>query len=242
MVAVSATRKGINMTNCFDLRCPKCGNSDEIDISAPIWARVTDDGTDTDLSANGGHEWDDDSPARCAACCHSAKVADFQQNEYMAYFRTTAGPAEDIFVADTPEQALELSRKAFSENPGKFGFSPADCGYLHLQEIRIVNEHAKELLTWMTDEYRLQVSAPQLLKALERQLEITREIIDAWNKTDKLQGAVQDLIYALESQTECAQDVLDAWENGDLAGAVNGLEESLHYAIKTIADAKGGAA
>jgi hypothetical protein len=241
MVAASET-KGNHMTNFFDLRCPKCGGTGHIDISASIWVRVTHDGTDPDLSKDGTHEWGDDSPACCAACGHSGKLADFQQHEYMAHFRTTAGPADDIFVADTPEQALELARKAFSEDPGKFGFSPADCGYLALQEIRIVNKDGQEVLTWETDEYRLQLYAPELLKALEEQLEITSEIIDAWNKTDKLQGAVQDLIYALESQSECARDVLDAWENGDLASAVNGLEESLTTARKAIADAKGGAA
>jgi hypothetical protein len=230
------------MTNCFDLRCPKCGNSEEIDISAPVWARITNDGTDTDLSENGGHEWDHDSPARCAACCHSGKVEDFQQNEYMAYFRTTAGPADDIFVADTPEGALDLARKAFGENPGKFGFSPADCGYLQLQEIRIVNQDGEELLVWMTDEYRLQLYAPELLKALERQIEATRGIVDAWDNTDHLPEAVEDLIAALERQSESARAVIDSWENGDLAGAVRDLEDSLTAALKTIADAKGGAA
>jgi hypothetical protein len=229
------------MTNCFDLRCPKCGNSEEIDISAPVWARITNDGTDTDLSENGGHEWDDDSPARCAACCHSGKVGDFQQNEYMAYFRTTAGPADEIFVADTPEQALDLARKALGEDPGKFGFSPADCGYLQLQEIRIVNQDGEELLVWMTDEYRLQLCAPELLKALERQVEATRGIVDAWDNTDHLPEAVEDLIAALERQSESARAVIDSWENGDLAGAVRDLEDSLAAALKAIAEAKGGA-
>jgi hypothetical protein len=173
---------------------------------------------------------------------YQAECEEENPHEHMAMFRTTVGPAEDIFAAETPAEALALARKAFGEDPGKLGFSPAECGYLELQEIRIINRDAEEVLTWMTDAYRLQLYAPELLKALEKQLEISREIIDAWNKTDKLQGAVQDLIYALESQSECARDVLDSWENGDLAGAVNGLEESLTYAIKAIADAKGGAA
>jgi len=230
------------MTNCFDLRCPKCGSTDEIDISAPIWARVTDDGTDTDLSKNDGHEWHDDSPARCAACGHSGKVGDFQQNEYMAYFRTTAGPADDIFVADTPQQALDLARKAFREAPGKFGFSPAECGYLVLQAIRIVNKDGEELLHWMTDEYRLQLHAPELLKALESQVEATREIVDSWDNMDCLVGAIQDLIEDLEQQSESALAVLHSCENGELTSAVRDLEDSLRNALKTIADAKGGAA
>jgi hypothetical protein len=229
------------MTNCFDLRCPKCGNSDEIDVSASIWARVTDQGTDPDLAKDGSHEWDDDSPARCAACGHSGKMTSFRQDEYMAHFRTTAGPADDIFVADTPDQALELARKAFTEDPSNFGFSPADCGYLRLQEISLVNEDGEQVAHWMTDEYRLQLHAPDLLKALESQVEATREIIDACN-TDRLPDAVHDLIDALDQQSEYGRAVLDAWENGDLVGAISGLEDSLTVALKAIADAKGGAA
>jgi hypothetical protein len=230
------------MTNCFDLRCPKCGNSDQIEVSASIWARVTDDGTDTDLSKKSSHEWDDDSPARCAACSHSGKVTDFRQDEYMAMFRTTVGPAEDIFAAETPAEALALARKAFGEDPGKLGFSPAECGYLELQEIHIINRDGEEVLHWMTDAYRLQFYAPELLKALERQAEATREIIDAWAITDRLPEAVEDLVEALERQSESARAVLDAWEHGDLAGAVRDLENSLTIALKAIADAKGGAA
>ena len=229
------------MTNCFDLRCPKCGSTEEIDVSASIWARVTKDGTDPDLSKDGTHDWGDDSPACCAACRHSGKVTDFRRNEYMAYFRTTAGPAHDIFVADTPEQALELARKAFTEDARKLGFSPADCAYVELQEIRIVDDDAEELLCWTTDEYRLQIHAPELLKALEAQVEATRGIVDAWDNGDRLPEAVEDLISALERQAESARAVLDAWENGDLAGAVRDLENSLTVALKTIADAKGGA-
>lgn len=230
------------MTNCFDLRCPKCGTSDEIDVSASIWARVTAEGTDPNLAKDGDHEWGDDSSARCAACGHFGKVTAFRQDEYMAHFRTTAGPADDIFVADTPDQALELARKAFSENPGKFGFSPADCGYVQLQDIRIVNQDGEGVLTWMTDEYRLQVSAPQLLKALEAQVQATREIIDAWNNTDKLYGAVQDLINDLDHQSQLAQAVLEAHETSDLGAAIGDLEESLDASLEAIDQAKGGAA
>jgi aconitase B len=111
-----------------------------------------------------------------------------------------------------------------------------------LQEIRLVSEEAEEVLTWMTDEYRLQLYAPDLLKALESQIEATRGIIDAWENTDCLPEAVQDLIDALDRQSEYARAVLDAWENSDLVGAISGLEDSLAAALKAIADAKGGAA
>jgi hypothetical protein len=229
------------MTNCFDLRCPKCGSTDQIEVSASIWARVTNDGTDTDLSKKSRHEWGDDSPARCAACGHFGKVTGFRQDEYMAYFRTTAGPADDIFEADTPEQALELARTAFTDDPGKFGFSPADCGYLELQEIRIVDDDAEEVLCWMSDEYRLQLYAPKLLQALETQLEITRAIIDAWNNTDHLYSAVEDLISELDSKSQWAQEVLRASERCDLTAPIEDLEKSLDTNLAVIAQAKGGA-
>ena len=241
MVAASKTQKGNHMTNCFDLRCPKCGGTGHIDISASIWVRVTHDGTDPDLSKDGTHEWGDDSPACCAACGHSGKVADYQQHEYMAHFRTTAGPADDIFVADTPEHALELARKTFTEDASKLGFSPADCGFVELQEIRIVNQDGEELLDWMTDEYRLQLAAPLLLEALESQVETTRRIIDACN-TDGFPDTVDDLIDALDRLSDCGRAVLDAWENGDLVSTISNLEDSLPVALKAIAEAKGGAA
>jgi hypothetical protein len=228
------------MIDYFHLRCPECGSSDQIDVNASIWARVTNDGTDPNLSKDGTHEWDDDSPARCAACGHSGKTGVFRQNEYMAYFRTTAGIAHDIFIGHTPEQALRAAQDCFQTNPEKLGITPGDMA--ELQEIRLVSEEAEEVLTWMTDEYRLQLYAPDLLKALESQVEATRGIIDAWENTDCLPEAVQDLIDALDRQSEYARAVLDAWENSDLVGAISGLEDSLAAALKAIADAKGGAA
>jgi hypothetical protein len=60
--------------------------------------------------------------------------------------------------------------------------------------------------------------------------------------TDRLPAAVQDLIDAFELQTERARAVIDSWEQGDLAGAVHGLETSLAESLAAIAKAKGGAA
>ena len=227
------------MIDYFHLRCPVCGKSGEIDVNASIWARVTEDSTDAYLSHDGTHEWDDNSPARCANCTHSGKVGEFHQNEYMAYFRTTAGIAHDIFIGHTPEQALRAAQDCFQTNPEKLGITPGDMA--ELQEIRLVNEEGEEVLTWMTDEYRLQYHAPDLLKALQSQVEATRQIIDACS-TDRLPDAVHDLIDALDRQSDCARAALDAWENGDLVGAISGLEDSLAAALKAIAAAKGGAA
>jgi hypothetical protein len=65
------------MSNCFDMRCPKCGGKDRIDIAATVWLRVTDDGTDADASRCGDHEFTPKSMAVCGACDHCATVAAF---------------------------------------------------------------------------------------------------------------------------------------------------------------------
>jgi len=161
---------------------------------------------------------------------------------YTATFNIPSGNATEVFYATSPEHALQMARK-YADDPQltEADFDPIAEEFC-VREIAITDEEGEQHALWQTDEYRLRQAAPKLLQALEQQLEITKEIIDAWNNTDKLQGAVQDLIYALESQSECARDVLDAWENGDLAGAVNGLENSLSYALEAVAQAKGGAA
>lgn len=44
------------MSNFLDLRCPHCGDTNRIDIEATVRLRVTESGTDADLSGNGDHE------------------------------------------------------------------------------------------------------------------------------------------------------------------------------------------
>ncbi len=65
------------MTNTFDMKCPKCGDEDQIDINAAVWVRLTHDGTDADTSGSGDHEWSDTTAACCGACGHTATVGDF---------------------------------------------------------------------------------------------------------------------------------------------------------------------
>ena len=67
--------------NQYGMFCPSCGHSDEIDITANVDVRLTYDGTDADESADGSHNWDDDTPCSCANCGHSATVADFTPDE-----------------------------------------------------------------------------------------------------------------------------------------------------------------
>jgi hypothetical protein len=112
----------------------------------------------------------------------------------------------------------------------------------NVREITISDEHGKHHATWQTDEYRLQLAAPQLLKALESQVEATRQIVDAWGELNGLSQAVEDLIETLERQRESARAELNAWGTSDFVDAVGDLEDSLRNTLKTIADAKGGAA
>ena len=63
--------------NDFNMRCPKCGASNEIDIAAMVWVRLCPDGTDVTLADNGDHEWDARNNAACGSCGHHGDVAAF---------------------------------------------------------------------------------------------------------------------------------------------------------------------
>ena len=66
------------MTNWLNARCPKCGNTDQLDVAATVWLRLTDDGTDADASENGGnHEYGEKNLTSCCACGHSGRLSSF---------------------------------------------------------------------------------------------------------------------------------------------------------------------
>jgi hypothetical protein len=65
------------MSNQFDLKCPRCGADDHIDVAATVWVRLCPDGTDIFNAHSGDHEWDDDSAAVCCACDYVGTVRDF---------------------------------------------------------------------------------------------------------------------------------------------------------------------
>jgi len=161
---------------------------------------------------------------------------------YMAVFEIPAGSAREIFHANSPEEALQLARKfADDSNLTEADFDPTAEAYC-VREITVSDEHAQHHAIWQTDEYRLQLAAPTLLKALQKQIEITREIIDAWNNTDHLYSAVEDLISELDSKSQWAQEVLRASERCDLTAPIEDLQKSLDENLSAIAQAKGGAA
>lgn len=63
----------------FNLRCPRCRRDDRIDIEAKVLVRLTADGTDAYQSADGSHEWDDQSACICRACDFVGKVINFDE-------------------------------------------------------------------------------------------------------------------------------------------------------------------
>ena len=161
---------------------------------------------------------------------------------YMATFDTSAGTATEIFRTNSPEAALRLAQ-TFAEDGSltDMDIEPPAEAYC-VRQITISDEQGQRVAIWQTDEYRLQRAAPKLLEALERQVEINREILDAWNNNDEPHHIVEELIEGLQRQSESASAALDACKNDDLASAVHDLEETLSHAIDAIAEAKGGAA
>jgi ribosomal protein L37AE/L43A len=74
-------RKDFSMANFLDYRCPKCSSSDEIEVAATIWLRLTADGTDADLADCHDHEYDTTSPAICQGCGFQGKIGEFDPQQ-----------------------------------------------------------------------------------------------------------------------------------------------------------------
>ncbi|MFT7021363.1 MAG: hypothetical protein ACJA07_000440 [Rhodococcus sp. (in: high G+C Gram-positive bacteria)] len=57
-----------NLNEASETVCPSCASTDQIDVAATVWVRITDNGTDADASSDGHHEYDGDSAASCGGC------------------------------------------------------------------------------------------------------------------------------------------------------------------------------
>jgi len=66
-----------DLDNDFGMECPKCGESNRIDVAATVWVRLCRNGTDVFEAANGDHEWSDTSAAYCAGCGQHGTVSSF---------------------------------------------------------------------------------------------------------------------------------------------------------------------
>jgi hypothetical protein len=62
------------MSNLWNMKCPKCGCENQIDIQAAVWIRLTSDSTE----ASDYHRWEPESPASCEACDYNGTVKDFE--------------------------------------------------------------------------------------------------------------------------------------------------------------------
>jgi hypothetical protein len=115
---------------------------------------------------------------------YDAECAEDSTTPYVATFNIPAGTAREIFHAKSPEEAFEQARK-FADNDSltEADFEPSTEGYC-IREITIADEHGQQHCVWQTDEYRLQLAAPNLLEALEEQTGAAQLVIDAWAKGD----------------------------------------------------------
>lgn len=62
------------MSNAFNMRCPSCGATHQIKISAEVTIHLLPDGSEV----VGDHTWDGESFTLCDACEYDGQARDFQ--------------------------------------------------------------------------------------------------------------------------------------------------------------------
>ena len=88
---------------------------------------------------------------------------------YTAYFRKDSEYATEEFEADTPEQALALARRFYSDDPLALYFEPNDDS-MPMNEIEIIDPDGNTVTTWRAEDLWLHLAADDLLAALEQAL------------------------------------------------------------------------
>lgn len=72
-------------TNCLEgMRCPKCGQEDEILVQGTSWLSLKDEGSDFYAASTKGIsdvEYHDDSLAACPECDYQGELGDFKVKE-----------------------------------------------------------------------------------------------------------------------------------------------------------------
>jgi hypothetical protein len=85
---------------------------------------------------------------------------------YTAYYSKDGEYALHDFQADSPEQALELARELYEQNPCPLEFN--SCNITSpLDYIKISDAENNRLVFWESDDMRLHQAAEELLEALE---------------------------------------------------------------------------
>ncbi|HEV2559312.1 MAG TPA: hypothetical protein VGU45_11850 [Microvirga sp.] len=71
----------MSLAKSIGIRCPNCGNEDELFIRCyGNWTRITTvDDEDYDCEEVGGYEWGPECPASCDECNHEGTVASFSE-------------------------------------------------------------------------------------------------------------------------------------------------------------------
>jgi hypothetical protein len=86
---------------------------------------------------------------------------------YEIYFYTELQWDRREFVADTPEQALELARLLAEENPENLDLDYRDPFDYPINEIVVCDEKQRHVAVWFDEDLRLRHAAQDLLGALE---------------------------------------------------------------------------
>ncbi len=64
--------------NALGLRCPVCNGSEQIEILATTWLRVTADGTQADPPDQAEYHYGPDHFASCESCRHTGRLRAFR--------------------------------------------------------------------------------------------------------------------------------------------------------------------
>lgn len=67
------------MPNFLNLVCPRCGADDRVEIASQLWLRVTETGTEPDLT--GWYDYAPNSPAICTNCSYVGTLRQFEDAE-----------------------------------------------------------------------------------------------------------------------------------------------------------------
>jgi Zn ribbon nucleic-acid-binding protein len=77
-----------NKGNEFGLRCPRCGNTDDLNIECRVWVTVYGNQVQDPYERSNmayepfsGWQWGGKDGAQCPKCKHAATVADFKDAE-----------------------------------------------------------------------------------------------------------------------------------------------------------------
>jgi hypothetical protein len=77
--------------NGFGLKCPKCGNTDRLDVECRVYVTVTGDRVRDPYQRSNmawepfsGWQWESGDGAHCSKCHHHGTVADFTEPENTA--------------------------------------------------------------------------------------------------------------------------------------------------------------